>query len=722
MGNSRVVLVWLALVVAFVASVLSIHGCSSDNRDYFVVQYDAGADADEGGAKDEAGVEIDPTIGGPCSEDIQCDDLIPCTYDRCDKAISRCRNTPDDTQCADTEYCNGQEKCRLRQGCVPGAVVSCQDDNTCTIDRCIEASKSCEHLPRDSDGDGDPDDHCAIDKDCDDADPTVSSTRSEVCGNFKDDNCNGQVDEQPCSTAANDDCTTALAVTTPGTFLLNTIAAKKDYATTCTVQNPGAAHDIVVAITVPAGGTAKDVLVKAQTSAQPNEVAVALEATCGQAASEIQCARLAGVPDARAIARNVAAGATVYAIVTTQSESAVDVRVDMLDPGGAPTNETCAAPKPVPVDGAGEPLPFTVSLIDAKVDLASSCNGNQKTGELTYSFNLTTPRDVRIFASTLSGSGSPVVSLRDASCVDELRCRFGSSPPVYARNLQPGIHVFSVAGSTQIDANILVKTYPPTLTPPDQTCATAPALSANVTFPVDLGSHEDAVKNGCFPGGPTAAYKLDITVPSDVLIVGRFPQNDLGAVSLNTPTCGTADLIDCAQGATPQRVSKRNVQPGSYRVVITDQKGLNTSLTVLVRPTVAPVTLTSDGCVNPTDIPETGGFYIGDTTTATADFNAGCDSPGQPIGSAKDNLMRLVLTQKRRMVFDMIGSNMTTLLDLRNGNPCPGIEVPNACNPGFGAQRSFLDFTLDPGTYWVQVDGYSGAFGPWNLDVRALPP
>ena len=168
----------LALAGVAGASALSA-GCGSDGKDYFVVQYDAGSDAEDGGGGD-AEPDFDPTLGGPCTEDSQCDDLIPCTFDRCDTALSRCRNTPDDTQCSDSEYCNGQEKCVLRTGCVPGPVVTCQDDNLCTIDRCVEATKSCERSKRDSDGDGDPDDHCEPNRDCDDTDPTVSSLHAEI--------------------------------------------------------------------------------------------------------------------------------------------------------------------------------------------------------------------------------------------------------------------------------------------------------------------------------------------------------------------------------------------------------------------------------------------------------------------------------------------------------------------------------------------------------------
>jgi Putative metal-binding motif len=689
-------------------------GCGSDGQDLFVVKFDAGSDVEEAGDHD-AGPDFDPTLGGPCTEDVQCDDLIPCTFDRCDKDLSRCRNTPDDTQCADSEYCNGQEKCVLRLGCIAGPVVTCQDGNLCTIDRCVEESKSCEHAPRDSDGDGDPDDHCSPKRDCDDTDPTVSSLRAEICGNFKDDNCNGQVDEQPCATAANDTCETALAVGAPGTFLLNTTAAKKDYATKCTVASPAAARDIVVAITVPAGD-AKDVLVRAKASAPPNAVAIALQSTCGQAASELGCASIPFASDARTIARSVAGGTTVYAIVTTQEESAVDVTVDMLPASTKPANESCAAPLAVALD-----TPFTVSLVDPAKDLASSCD-SARTGELTYSFTLAEPRDVRIFASTMFGSGEPVVSMRTASCADELRCRVGTSPPVFARNLPAGTYVFSVAGTRQIDASVVVKTYAPTTAPPNQSCATAPDIAPNTAVLVDLSNQEDAIRNGCLAGGPNAAYKLDLAQPSDVLLIGRFPQGDTGAVSLNRAACDLADVLECSPGSTPQRASRRNLAPGSYRAVITDQKGLTTQLTALVRPTVPPTVVTSDSCINPQTIPETGGFFTGDTTNATADLSAGCDSPGQPIGGANDQLLRLVLTQQRRVVFDMSGSVNTTVLNVRSGDACPGVEIPNTCNVGTNRNRSFLDTTLAAGTYWIQIDGYAGAVGPWNLDVRVLPP
>ena len=678
--------------------------------------FDAGGDAD---AANERDPEVDPTLGGPCTEDAQCDDKIPCTFDRCDQTLSRCRNVPDDSQCDDGVYCNGRETCVLRNGCAPGPVVTCQDDDPCTIDRCNEPTKGCEHKPRDVDGDGDPDDHCVGKRDCDDLDPNVSSLHSEICGNLKDDNCNGLIDEPGCVQPAHDVCATALSVTASGTYLLSTLAAKKDYGATCGVKNPAAAQDVVVNILVPGiiGDPPKDVAIWANAQISTNEVAVALQTVCGQAATEVGCGHVDASPSARAIARGVAAGTIISAIVTTQAEGAVDLKVDLRPVSPPPANESCAAPQDVAVD-----VPFTVAIIDAVKDLFTACD-QAKTGELTYSFTLAAPQDVRIFASTSVGSGLPVVSLRDAVCTDELRCRASATVPLFARSLAAGPHVFAVSGTRQIDASILVKTYPPTAPPPNQSCATAPPIATNTTVPVDLSAQEDAIKNGCLPGGSAAAFDLTLTQASDVLVIGRFAQNEVGSVSLNAVGCTTADVLACAKGATPERVSKRNLPAGSYRVVVADELGQTAQVSVLVRPAVPPTSVTATGaCVSPFAIPTGGGFFTGNTATSTPHFNAGCDAPGQPIGSAPDQLLKLDLTQQRRVVFDMSGSFYTTLLDVRQGAPCPGIEVPNACHVGFNANRSFLDLTLAAGSYFVQVDGYNGDKGPWNLDVRILAP
>ncbi len=698
----------------------ALAACGSPSRDV-LVRADAGpdaADAADGAPPPvvDAGRDADPTLGGPCRDDKQCDDGVACTADACDPALLRCRNTPDDSLCDDHVYCNGRERCVLAHGCSAGPVETCQDGTACTIDTCVESTKSCAHEPRDLDRDGDEDDHCAPGKDCDDTNPAVASTHQEVCGNGKDDDCNGKVDETPCTTPQYDTCATGDAISAAGTYVLSTVGTKADYPATCGVTTPSAAHDVVALVTIPPGGNAD---LDLWATAPNAEVAVAIFGTCGQPASEIGCGAGGGTTT-RARARDLAPG-TYAVVVTTQLEASVELSVDLRAPTSKPVNEGCATASPITVG-----TPFVVELIDATKDLASACVS--KTGDLVYRFSLAAAADVTVFSGTTRGSGTPVVELRGAGCAtagDELRCRASSELPVFARNLAAGTYYVAVAGTAPIDASVIVKTSPPTPAPPDATCAAAPAAAINAAPElVSLAGHEDAVRDGCNPGRPNAARALFLAEASDVLIIGRFPQNETGGVALDGAPCLAADNLVCASGSTPVRIDRRAVPAGDYRVVVSDTLGETDSLSVLVRPTVAmtPIGSGADNCAAAIDIPAAGGFFTGDTTGRDADFADGCDAPSAGTGGAPDQVLRLVLTEKRRVVLDMEGSVYSTILDVRTGATCPGQEVPGACYVGGTGARSFLDLTLDAGAYWVVVDGYSGAAGAWNLDVRVLAP
>jgi hypothetical protein len=708
------------LAAAVLVAIVAVSCGNGTTRELQVRVFDAGSDATvdaSGGdaAIDDAGSDADPNVGGPCVDDAQCDDGVACTFDACDKTISRCRNVPDDARCDDGKFCNGRETCVRAHGCEPGPVVTCEDGDSCTIDSCVEATQSCAHVPRDQDGDGDPDDHCVAKHDCNDLDPTVSSTHAEVCANHKDDNCNGVVDEAACVTVSGDTCASPVAIAGGGTYSLSTVGANKDFSSSCSVTSPSASRDVVAAITVPAGANKDlDVWLSSTTS----EVSLALRSSCAQPSSELACASATGATAVRARARNVPPG-TYYAIVTTQVEAQVELKVALLDPTTKPTNEDCASAAPI-APGA----PVAVSIIDPSKDLASACN--PPTGELTYALTLAQAADVRVYASTTSGTGQPIIGLRAPHCTDaadELRCRVGSALPLFARNVAAGTYVITVAGTSQIDASVDVEIAAPTQSPPNETCTAPPAATVNVTSPIDLSQHDDAIQDGCFPGVPTAALDLSLAVPSDVLLVGRFSLTEQGSVSLDAPACTLATRLACNMGRTPVRASKRGVPAGDYRIVVSDSAGLVDSITPLVRAAVPPTTIAGgDACPTVFDIPQTGGFFVGDTTNKGADFSNPCDTPSQPPGGAPDQIGRLVLTQPQRVVLSMDGSAFTTILDVRQGTSCPGAPIQDDCYVGYESARSFLDLELQAGTYFIVIDGYAGQKGAWNLDVRVLPP
>jgi hypothetical protein len=409
-----------------------------------------------------------------------------------------------------------------------------------------------------------------------------------------------------------------------------------------------------------------------------------------------------------------------WVIVTAANETALTLGVDFLSPTPKPTNEDCAAPEPI-----SPGVPTKVSLIDAAKDLPSDCGVG--TGELTYALTVTQTSDVRVYASTLRGSGSPLIGLRAPACAgqnDELHCHAGSALPVFARALAPATYVITVAATTPIDASVLVQLSPPTVAPADQTCQTAPPLTIGKTLTFDLSNHEDAIKDGCLPGGPTAAYALDLVDPSDVIVVGRFPQSDTGAVSFDAPACGVSDQLMCGSSSTPVRTARRKVAPGSYRAVVADTLGQQGTLGVFTRPTVAStLVFGAHDCSAPTTISPGGGFYTGDTSLLTGTYDESCDSSGQPKGGAPDQVFRLDLSQPSHVILSMQGSVYSTILSVRQGSSCPGIELKNGCTAGFAGPRSFLDFAkLSAGTYWVFVDGYAGSKGVYDLDVYVSDP
>ncbi len=696
------------LITALVAA------CSSTPRhDPFAVDLDASADGDANGALADATTDADLSLGGPCVDDKQCDDKIACTSDKCDMTLKRCRYTGDATLCDDGVYCNGQEACLPGLGCKPGAPVTCSDADPCTIGLCDEATRSCSTTQRDSDGDGDPDDHCVAKRDCNDSDPTISSLNAEICGNKKDDNCNGQIDETGCITAKGDSCTSPLTFTT-GTTVVSTVGATYSFLTSCNLPVPSAGHDVVGTFTIPAGAN-RDVEIAA-TAVGGSYVAVAIMGTCGDATTEKSCDT--STAQARTRARNLAPGNyTIW--VATQYDATVTLKVTLFDATSPPTNETCAAPLAVALD-----TPFNVSLVSVTQDLPSACNASS--GELTYSFTLTSAKDVHIFANTTIGSAEPVLSLRTLACTtttDEIRCRKNASIPLFARNLAAGTYVLSVGSVDPIDATVLVQTSAPTAEPTDQLCSSAPTIPLNKTTNISLADRVDAIKDDCFNNNPNGAYGFTLSQTSDVLLVARFPQNEMGAVSLLDNTCSNLTRLGCSQGYTPVRSFARNVPPGTYRAVLTDTLGLTASITPLVRPFANATAITgADDCSTAFTIPDGGALFTGDTTLSIGQYDHGCDTPTVPSGGASDQVGKLVLTQKKRVVLELTGSGFTPLLEVQKGTTCPAQLIKGACHVGFQGNKSFLDLELDAGTYYVFIDGYNMGKGVWSLDAHVVDP
>jgi hypothetical protein len=654
--------------------------------------------------------------GGPCLDDGQCSDGIDCTTDSCDPARGRCHFAPIDERCDDGAYCDGVEQCTPGLGCRPGEPVACSDGTACTIDSCNESTHDCAHVPRDGDGDGDPDGNCPGGHDCNDTDPTISSTATEICGNGVDDNCDGRIDESGCKSPKYDTCAHPLVIDASGSFSLSPDAAALDYTAGC-VNTNGRFRDLVANVVVPKGAPA-DLDVVLTTQSGGTTLGLTASGQCGKPTTEFACTEGSEGSDGNDVARlalHALAPGTYPLLVFTDSTDPLTLSVDFRPAGAAPTNETCGTATRL-LEGNRVLAPLASTAVDVK----TACAGAQ--GDLVYDFVLDEPRDVHVFATAQDTYGTPILSLRDSAC-GELACREEPNDELFRRALPAGHYFVSVSATGPSDLSVVLETAPPSTPPDDESCAGAPPLVPAETQVVDLADHVDDIDPGCAVGFVDAAYALTLAVPSDVLLVEATSEPpDQGAVALALPSCSDGKSLVCnTSTASPVRAAARAVAAGEYRVVVESELGLPTSVTAFVRP-VSPAILVpfSDSCDgSPTEIPAGGARLLGNTANATDDYSASCDVGGG--GGARDQMLHLHVDGASRVVLDARGSSFAVIIDVRSGATCPGSELTAACSAGYVRDRSFLDLSLAPGDYWVQIDGYDGSSGTWALDVYVTP-
>ncbi len=88
----------------------------------------------------------DACLAGKClaGQTVKCDDANGCTADGCDPLVG-CTHSPIGGACdADGTACTKNDSC-LAGVCSAGAKVDCDDNNACTVDKCVPATGACKH-------------------------------------------------------------------------------------------------------------------------------------------------------------------------------------------------------------------------------------------------------------------------------------------------------------------------------------------------------------------------------------------------------------------------------------------------------------------------------------------------------------------------------------------------------------------------------------------------
>ena len=77
-------------------------------------------------------------------------DLETSQDDSCNEGTDSCDNVPNEANCDNGLYCDGDETCDAVLDCQDGTPVDCDDSVGCTDDSCDDGLDTCQNEPNDS--------------------------------------------------------------------------------------------------------------------------------------------------------------------------------------------------------------------------------------------------------------------------------------------------------------------------------------------------------------------------------------------------------------------------------------------------------------------------------------------------------------------------------------------------------------------------------------------
>jgi len=466
-------------------------------------------------------------------------------------------------------------------------------------------------------------------------------------------------------------------------------------------------------------------------------------ARCGEPTAELECnnasSAIGGIATFRA--PSVPPGDYVVAIATATG-TATRVFANLRPARPRVFGDLCPGVTVVP---DGPPVGLDTRTFAQTADYGTTCGyyGMQGLGwtDAVFTFTTTATRDVTVAVSgtgeaTLQVDVSPVCGSRAQSL---LGCASGlPSTRRTLRSLPAGTYYIVVDYQPEVRPDhvltMQVTTAPPS--PPPAT-ATCPGLALPAVTPraVNLDELTPLAPLSCLTAQRVGA-RFAVTTPAEptdlVFNVLSSQQGSNAAMELRAE-CDDPDSVvgECAgpRDRTARSVwhRVRGLTPSTRYTLHTGTNGNSGQLAARWYPLppaeTRPVGNAGLTCGTVVDIPATGGVFQGTTDGATAVANPGCATGRSGCQGATGALYRLVLTEARRVVATLRGAEHDALLELRQGDACPGMSIQGACNDDALGTDSQVETSLGAGTYWVYAAGCGGdQRGPYTLDVAVLPP
>jgi hypothetical protein len=93
---------------------------------------------------------------------------------------------------------------------------------------------------------------------------------------------------------------------------------------------------------------------------------------------------------------------------------------------------------------------------------------------------------------------------------------------------------------------------------------------------------------------------------------------------------------------------------------------------------------------------------------------------GQCGGGGPQQVVVISVAERALVTMSIVERSYDTLIHLRG--ECDDAESEIACNDDFGGLQSQISVNLDPGTYFLYLDGFAGRFGTGTLRVTMGAP
>jgi Putative metal-binding motif len=658
---------------------------------------------------DDAGQEI-PDGAIACKSDSDCDDGVDCTYDAC-LSEGYCTSRADYTRCSDDQFCNGIEICDALKGCLPGVVPTCDDMDPCTIDRCDDEARECVHAPRDFDHDGETDVHCNGGTDCDDFDPTRGSQRGEICSDAIDNDCDDQIDEQNCGHPEHDSCQDALDISQGGTFEVSLLGALSDYTPSCTKMV--GASDVVFTFELTKTSDVKLAARGFLIDGTEESAAISLQSKCGVTSSELKCSENFP-PDLRV--RALAPG-RYYVIASSHQAASLWLSYDVSPPTKAQTNAKCS--EAIDVSQGGR---FEGDFIDVGDETMSVCGTEQqpdvyykftldKESDVEISAVSDEPGTLTI---GVRDSCDELSTVRG--------CRSAEPALTRLHQLPAGSYVIVLEGpsSRELSYALEVAILPPTPVPQGDNCSSPIPLTVGMPSMTTLTDKQAEVPSSCESNGPDAVFSLHLDTAQDVDI--QADAEDVIAVCALQQICGDVGTERMCRKGGPLQMRVSNVEPGDYYIVVDSPVAQSVTLLVQTYPPTPTVQVTgNDTCATAYEIFGSGGIFTGDTRSLHNDYTGDCAASSSHDAVYKLQLNdRRHVAARLESGFDSVlhrKRDQRTTPDV-----CMNVQSEMCVHKAQGSSTSELDEFLVPGVYYYIVDGfdsYNSGFYTFTVVVTA---